>query len=358
MPANNTAQTTFNSDKTSLISTDRITAIWALSEATLGGVLHAFKIPLTGLIINGSAVIFIALIAYYAKQNGAILKATFIVLLVKAGVSPHTPINSFLAVTIQGFLGELIFYRKYFFKFSAVCFGLLTVFLSSIQKIVVLTLVFGNNLWDSIDIFGTYVLNQLPFFDNSNETIQISAWLINLYIGTHLFAGLIVGFISGRIPEWLKNVPENSIINYEKIDVFQQLQTKKRKRKLWIKKPSGIIIMVIVSTLVVLSYVYPQFSTDVGLNAVIMVIRSVFIVTMWYLLAGPFVLKIYRKFLHKKGNKYTSEVNKVISILPKLKYVVYYCWDYSKKYKKLRRVKIFFVYTLINIIKLPLTEDE
>ena len=32
-------------------------ALWALTEAALGGVLHALKIPLTGLFINSSAVL-------------------------------------------------------------------------------------------------------------------------------------------------------------------------------------------------------------------------------------------------------------------------------------------------------------
>ncbi len=96
MSIDNTAQTTFTSSNTKNLPVERITAMWALSEAALGGILHAFKIPLTGLFVNGSAVIFIALIAYYAQKSGAILRATLIVLLVKGGVSPHTPINAYL----------------------------------------------------------------------------------------------------------------------------------------------------------------------------------------------------------------------------------------------------------------------
>jgi hypothetical protein len=46
----------------------RLTALWALSEAAFGGVLHAFQVPFTGLFINASAIIFITLIAYYSKN--------------------------------------------------------------------------------------------------------------------------------------------------------------------------------------------------------------------------------------------------------------------------------------------------
>lgn len=83
MPIDNTAQTTFTSSNTKNLAVERITAMWVLSEAALGGILHAFKIPLTGLFLNSSAFIFIALIAYYAQKSGAIQRATLIALLVK-----------------------------------------------------------------------------------------------------------------------------------------------------------------------------------------------------------------------------------------------------------------------------------
>ena len=50
------------------LSIQRLVTIWALSEATLGGVLHALKIPLTGIFINGTAVIIIVLIAFFADK--------------------------------------------------------------------------------------------------------------------------------------------------------------------------------------------------------------------------------------------------------------------------------------------------
>ena len=60
----------------------RITALWGFSEATLGGILHAFKIPFTGLFVGSAAVIFISLIAHFTNETsnefakrGTILKS-------------------------------------------------------------------------------------------------------------------------------------------------------------------------------------------------------------------------------------------------------------------------------------------
>ncbi|MCK5088079.1 MAG: hypothetical protein KAQ90_11190, partial [Melioribacteraceae bacterium] len=67
---------------------NRLTALWAFSEAALGGILHALKIPLTGLFVGGAAVIFISLIAYYSEKKHAILRATLLVVIVKFVVAP------------------------------------------------------------------------------------------------------------------------------------------------------------------------------------------------------------------------------------------------------------------------------
>ena len=59
---------------------DRLTALWALNESGLGGFLHVFNAPLTGLIVGGIAILLISLIAYYAENKWqAVLKALIIV---------------------------------------------------------------------------------------------------------------------------------------------------------------------------------------------------------------------------------------------------------------------------------------
>ena len=116
---------------------DRLTALWALSEAALGGVLHAFHVPLTGLFINSSAVLIMVLIASASDKKGTILRATIIVLIIKGMVSPHTPLNAYIAVSFQGILGEfLLRFRKYM-VISAVLLGMVTLFQSAIQKLLV-----------------------------------------------------------------------------------------------------------------------------------------------------------------------------------------------------------------------------
>src|SRR5689334_277335 len=94
----------------------RIIALWVLSEALLGGIIHAFHIPVSGLIVGSAAVICICMIAFYVPVNGTIIKATIIVAIFKMLLSPQAPVLAYLAVFFQGILGELLFLNKKFYR--------------------------------------------------------------------------------------------------------------------------------------------------------------------------------------------------------------------------------------------------
>ena len=88
----------------------RITTLWAFSECGLGGLMHAFKFPFTGIFVGGLSVLFITLIALNSRNlKQDIFKALTIVLLIKLAVSPHSPIAAYFAVSLQAVLGFLIF---------------------------------------------------------------------------------------------------------------------------------------------------------------------------------------------------------------------------------------------------------
>jgi len=341
------------------ILVQRLIVIWALSEAALGGLLYVLKIPLTGIFINGTSVIIIALIAYFSEKKGTILKATLIVLLVKVAVSPHTPLNAYLAVSLQGLIGEILFSSKKYFKIRSISLGIITLFLSGIQRIVVVTILYGENLWDSIDLFGNYVIQQLPFITNNTSSIGVSYWLIGIYIGLHLMIGFIIGIFAGKAPQHLSNPDENSMLSLEKIKVSNNFQNlKKRKSKFWLKKPSSIGILLLVSLIIVLTYVFPQFSETEALKAIIMILRSIFIMLIWYLIVGPFFLKLYKNYINKYGSKYSKDVDYTLRLLPVAKMIVVHSWKYSKKYKDISRIKQFILTTIINMLVIELPENE
>ena len=131
----------------------RITALWAFSEAFLGGILHAFHLPFAGLILSSFAVLCMVVISINGYRKGQILKATILVMIVKALLSPHTPVSAYLAVLLQGAFGELFFAFGIPFFLSCLFLGISALMQSALQKLIILTLIFGMDFWNAVDEF-------------------------------------------------------------------------------------------------------------------------------------------------------------------------------------------------------------
>src|SRR5688500_13846567 len=114
----------------------RLIALWAVCEAFAGGIMHAAKIPFTGMIVSSLAVTCIILIAYFVPVRGSIIKATIIVAIFKLLLSPHSPPTAYLAVFFQGYIAELLFFNRKFFRASAIALGIIALVESSIQRML------------------------------------------------------------------------------------------------------------------------------------------------------------------------------------------------------------------------------
>ena len=332
--------------------------MWALSEAALGGVLHAFQVPFTGLFINAASIIFITLIAFYSNRKREVLEATAIVLIVKAGVSPHTPLNAYFAVSVQGLLGAFLFRSKKKILFPAIALGILTMLQSALQRIIVLTIIFGVNLWESINIFGNYLLEQAGILDKGQTTWDISLWLILGYIIIHLIAGVLVGIYAARIPGWVKEEElKQKEFTLEVTRRFTENRKKeKRKKKRWLK-PGSIAIILLAAAIMVLSYVFPELESSSGRKAVIMIIRSTLIMLLWYTFAGPLLRRLYNRSLARKKYKYSKEVEQSIQLMPALKVIVADSWGETRNLKGLPRVRKFITLVILALFTVRFPEE-
>ena len=329
----------------------RITALWALSEAALGGVLHALRIPFTGLFIGSSAVIFITLISFFNGKRGTILKATLVVMIIKAIVSPYSPVNAYLAVAFQGLIGELLFSLVKSKKIAAFFLGFLSLLESSVQKILVITIVFGQNIWDAIDLFSKYVLTQFLLGGDSTNFISISKLLITVYMSIHIITGIIIGIWAPRLAAGIVGTIRNTApiesITFKPSN--QSEKKNKRKHKIW-KKASVLTIFMLATAIFILSYFFPVFEKSKGLAALIMLFRSIMIMGLWLYLIGPYILKYLRQFLNKKSTVYRNEVNEILNIFPVMKQVIRQAWLESKDKPRIKRIPSFVESLLIYLL--------
>lgn len=330
----------------------RLIALWALSEGFLGGILHIARIPLTGLVLSNVAVILICLIAKFSDRKGTILKATLIVLIVKGILSPHTPLTAYIAVSLQGIFGELFFYKRNFPAVSAVVLGITVSIFTSLQKIIFLTVIFGQNLWLSIDKFTTIILKE--FFGLINSNITASKWLIVIYVSIHLIAGIFTGLYAAvlfrKTDSLLQN--ENKKILFENIPSAEEktIEAKKSTRKKWWLKPQGIFFFILTISLLAYSYIYPENPYVEKDSLIIMLIRGILLMFIWYKFLSPLLTLGVKKILNKKRNKYTEDIEYVVSAIPVFKNVIRSCWREAKSKKGLKRLHGFFSLSIINLL--------
>ncbi len=332
------------------VTTKRVTALWAFSEAAMGGILHAFKVPFTGLFIGGFAVIFISLLAYFSENRKEIIKATVIVISVKFLASPHTPLTAYFSVLLQGITGYLLFFNRKFFRISAFLLGTLTLLFSSLQKIIISTLLFGMTLWESIDLYYKFVIKQL-FGDSSLLSgISFSIVIISLYVGLHLLAGMFIGFISGKIPTWI--MENHQALQLKLIDDNFNLneKPKKKKRKYWWQKTSGLFLLFFLIQLVIISYFTPDVEKNIAVRVGLMLLRVTVILFVWLKFIAPLILKLLQKFIKKYNQKYSAEIDTIISLFPNFKKILISSYKYAASAKGLLKVKYFFTYLFVILL--------
>jgi hypothetical protein len=343
--------TLFHSDiNENRISILKITALWAFSESAFGGILHALAIPLRGLFISSAAVLFICLIALFSKNSKDILKSTLIVIMIKAVVSPYSPLAAYLAVSLQGILGFLFLSTKKFYKLSTLFLGLTVLFFSGIQKIVVLTILFGNTLWESLDIFIKKI--SVEMFNIDHLEINYGYIIISAYVMIHLVAGLFIGLYAGRLPQRLNYYKGIIPTSFSSINGEEIPHKEKRKKKSWFLRPTGIFILVLSAGVIILSYLSTELENSVAISVVIMIIRSLVITFIWFAILAPIVKKYFQKFIAKRKSEYSKDLEEIISMFPKFREIANYCWKVSTDKKGYKRIRYFlstsFYYLLLS----------
>jgi nucleoside-triphosphatase THEP1 len=325
----------------------RLIALWALCEAMLGSIIHGFQIPVSGLFIGSSAVVCICLIAWYVPQKGAIIKATIIVAIFKMMLSPQAPPPAYIAVFFQGVLGELIFFRhRRFYQLSCMVLAVMALLESGLQRILVLTIVLGNDFWQVINNFINGFTKQKT---NTNYSLLIGIG----YVLIHLFTGLIIGWWASLLPKrilkWQQEKKYTVVIPAE-TTVDAQLKNKRKKR--W--KTALLVIWLLLIGLYVQSYFKigtPLLPAHISLK---ILLRSFIIVLGWIFIVGPLLTQLLHKWLKKKQSTSQQEVQEVFRLLPASQQLIIQSWKQSSVNKGWKRMNTWSKMILVNALN-PIT---
>ena len=330
---------------------ERLTALWALNEAGLGGLIHAMRVPFTGIVVGSTAVVLIALIAFFAERKArAILKATVIVLLVKAAASPHTPLPAYVAVTFQGLAGALLFGLLPSLRLGALLLGLLALWQGAVQKLLVMTILYGKSLWEAVDSVGRWILEKMGA--GSGE-LTPTGWFLVFYLGYYTIAGLITGWLAGAIPSEIARALKNPrpvppSVPGESPEIVLPVSPRKR----WWRRTPFQAGAVLVALLVALAWLHP--GQEGWARGVHVFVRATIVLILWTLAVRPLGQALFRRFRRREQGAYGAEVARALEQFPALRQAAAVAWRRSAAAGGFRRWKIF----LVELIVLALTGDS
>ena len=252
-------------------------------------------------------------------------------------VSPYTPINAYFAVFLQTILGFILFWGG-FNKISPIILGFLSLFLSGIQKIIIITVVFGMTFWESIDVFIEFVVNRIfPNYYSESDLI-FSFVIVGTYMSIHIIGGILAGVYASKLPFRINSKESESLsVSINNFNGYLNSNQNKKKKTKWWLKPSSILILIFSLLVIGISFLFEDVDKSFAMEVVIMLLRSVIIIVVWYYFLSPLLLRILNKFLAERKKKHLEELNKIVDVFPNIRSVVKHSWALSGDIKGLRK---------------------
>jgi hypothetical protein len=306
----------------------------------LGSIIFTFKIPVSGLLIGSCAVVCITLIAWYHPVKSSILKATVIVAVFKMMLTPQAPPPAYIAVFFQGLLGEALFWNRKYFRAACITLAVLALLESAFQRIIVVTVVYGNDVWSAINQF----LNRLA---GTSQLTDYSYFIILWYALIHIIVGIVLGVWLGFLPARLKTM--NNLLQQYLVDASGETQLEPNKKP---ERKKRRVVLFVSWVLLLLLYAQSFFKMGAPVlpdNLVLRIlIRSVIIVFTWHFLVNPVLKQVLHKWLQKKKKQSAVQVQQVLHLLPSTKNMVIKSWALSAEKTGLKRIFLCCQIILVN----------
>lgn len=333
------------------IAIQRLTALWALNESGLGGILHALQSPFTGLLVGSIAMICIAFICLFAKNKWqSIMASLAIVLIIKALVSPHSTPTAYIAVIFQGVTGAVIYRYIPHLLLASLLFVSVGLLESGIQRLLTLTILYGNTLWEAINIWGAWVTKQWSVVLPLSSTRLI----IYIYLAIHLVTGLIVGWIIYKMILAIHRLWGASQYQLElgRDDKKDFIKPGTGRGKKW-KRP---ILFFVLMLLVLFAYTMDESGTGFQ-KGLLSITRAIVLLIIWFLFLAPLVIKLLKKILRRKHQQLSEQVAHTMDIIPQLVWILDKAWKETQELSSLRRLKSFVIHALLYILQYKTNYD-
>lgn len=284
----------------------KTTALWAFSESGLGGIMHAIRIPFSGIFLGSISVILITFLAFHSKNRWkTIIQAMLLVLMLKAMISPHSPVMAYVAVAFQGILGAAIYSVFGVNRISAVTFGCIALLESAFQKVLTLTIIFGVEIWEAFHTFFEELAQrlQLDGFDTIPFILLVSYGIL------YGVVGILAGNFGVQLPKRIrKTAAELQQVSLSQIAI-DPVQRKKSKR---LKK-----IFVVVG---ILFFMFTLFLVTGEEDKIgYLLIRTLIVISIFLLIVAPLAKYLLQRWVEKRSHRKQKALDEVLLEMPKIR---------------------------------------
>lgn len=311
----------------SYIGYAQVVLLWAFTESGLGGILHAFSIPFSGVLLGGMSAFCLFLLADgHAQPVKQIGRAWVVVMAVKYTVSPHSPLGAYLAVSIQTVMamGIMSTLRFMHWRFRLGLMTFLNIMLSAVQKIFVLTLIFGMSLWDGIDKFLHGVLKTFGVTDE----YPYAAWLIGLYFAIYFISSIaviVILFQTIGLSKKLGQLPP--------IEEAEELPKKKKRKRKYLL----LLLFIFVPLVFVLMGEWNK--------ALYVLSRSILVISLGWLVLLPLLRYLLKRLKKNAEAENAGLLSETLDGLPRMRAIAQQAFRISKSYGR-RRISYFLAYII------------
>lgn len=298
--------------------------------------MHALGLPFTGFFVGGFAVLIISLIAWHSGFSmKAVLQSTLLVLAVKAAVSPQSPPPAYIAVAFQGLTGALLL-GLLPFRAGAFLFGLIAMLESALQKVLILTILYGKALWEALDLLFKGIAKDFHL----NTDASFSKWVIIIYSMIYALWGLILGYWMGKLPGQIAGKAD--WVHRHLPDTADEETPAGNK-----KKPRTARMLPVLLTMLLIAAVLLLNKNDIG-KAGYVVLRTAAVLTLLLFVVNPLFRWLIAKWLQKTRNRQRGSLQEIGALLPELRANLRPAMELSKQHASgLSRFRLFVLSMIV-----------
>jgi hypothetical protein len=184
-------------------------ALWGLDEISLGSVLHALNIPLTGLLLSTVGVMIASIGRLFVPRRGSTIFIGVIAMILKLFSIGNIIIGPMIGILTEAIIAELIldaFPKPSLAAFISACAG-------AALWVIIQPFVTGLLLWGQ-----SLLIVWLDMLDTGSRLFGISSqavlWIVLALVALYLAVGALGGWLAWKLGLVLKirlggNLPES-----------------------------------------------------------------------------------------------------------------------------------------------------